>query len=419
MAVGRGGAARNEVLAALDVGTSKVCCFLAKTGASGGIRVVGIGHQAARGLSGGTVADMGAAEQSIRAAVDAAERMAGQTIEHVFVNLSGGQPTSHRIVVEVSVDGHEVGDADLHRMIDAAREGHQTEERRIVHTIPINYAIDGTNGIRDPRGMFGSRLGVTMHLVTLADGPLRNLALCIERGHLGMERVIVSPYAAGLATLVDDEIDLGATVIDMGAGTTTVGVFLAGSLVFADCTPLGGQHVTSDIARGLATSARHAERFKTLYGSVIPSPTDERQLLDVPQLGEEDSEEIHQVPRSMLVGIIRPRVEEILEIVRARLEDAGLGRGSSRRVVLTGGASQLQGLRELTAHMLDKQVRIGRPIHIDGLADAMGGPAFATCAGLLRYAAEGSLEATHGYANHAGAGDGPWSRLGHWLRENF
>ena len=207
--------------------------------------------------------------------------------------------------------------------------------------------------------------------------------------------------------------------MDMGGGTTTIAVFYDGEVIHADSIPIGGQHVTSDIARGLSTSLAHAERMKTLYGSSIPSPSDERELIDVPLIGEENNNQPNHVPRSLLNGVIRPRMEETFELVRSRLEVAGMDRVAGRRLVLTGGASQLQGARELATLVLEKQVRMGRPMRISGLAEATSGPAFSTCAGLVRFAAGQHADVRDQLnAIPSGAG-GRLSRFSHWLRENF
>ncbi|MCW5732454.1 MAG: cell division protein FtsA [Alphaproteobacteria bacterium] len=414
MAVGRNGG----LIAGLDVGSTKVCCFIARADQNG-IRLVGIGHQVSRGLRSGSVIDMDAAEESIRAAVDAAERMAGETIREVHVNLSGGNPTSHTVGVEVSIAGHEVGDSDIRKVLEHGRARNEPGERYVVHALPVGYTIDGSRGIRDPRGMFGERLGVNMHIIAAATGPVRNLATCVERCHLRIAGLVVSPYASGLASLVEDEMDLGVTLIDCGGGATTIAVFYDGSLVFTDCIPVGGAHVTNDVARGLSTPMAHAERMKTLYGSAIPSASDENEIIDVPQVGETERHSANHVPRSVLVGIIKPRVEETLELVRERLANSGFEKVAGRRVVLTGGASQLQGMRELAARVLDKQVRLGRPIRVAGLAEATGGPAFATCAGLLSYAQRMQAEQVEHAPEPAQQAGGRLARIGQWLRMNF
>ena len=381
---------KNGLIAALDIGTTKVACFIARVdqspiaGEKNFIRVVGIGHQIAEGIRGGAIVDVEAAEHSIRAAVDGAERMAGETIRKVVVSLSAGQPASHTVGLEVSIAGHAVNDQDIARIYKQGDISCEEEERQTLHCLPLGYSIDGVQGIQEPRGMFGQRLGVNMHLVTADVGPIRNLVNCIERCHLEVAEVVLAPYASGLASLYEENKDLGSILIEMGGGVTSLGVFSHGALLHTDVIPLGGNHVTNDIARGLSTPLKEAERIKVLYGSAIPGGSDQ-DAIRVPQIGERD-EDCHVISAGVLTGIIAPRIEEIFELIRDRLQATGFDQVAGRSVVLTGGASQLTGVRELAARILDKQVRIGSPIRFTGLPDVTGGPAFATCAGLLSYA---------------------------------
>jgi cell division protein FtsA len=412
-------ASKNGLMAAIDVGTSKICCFIARMGEDGRPHVVGIGHHLSRGVRGGAIIDMEQAEMAVLTTVHAAEQMAGETIEDVVLNLSGGYPASQTVGVEVPLAGREVGEHDLHRVLMHGSQINGNSERRLIHSIPVGYSIDGSRGIRDPRGMFGDRLGVDMHVVTAAAGAVRNLTTCVAKCHLDIKALVVSPYASGLAALVDDEMDLGVTVIDMGAGTTSLAVFFDGHVVYTDSVPIGGAHVTNDIARGLSTPLAHAERMKTLYGNCLATPADEREIIQVPQVGEEETGITNPIPRSILIGIIQPRLEETFELVRSRLEASGFDRVAGRRVVLTGGASQLGGVRELAALVLDKQVRMGRPIRVHGLADATGGPAFTTAAGLLTYALQAEPETMKPTRPDGDLSAGLFGRFGTWLRENF
>jgi cell division protein FtsA len=417
---GKKNGVRNGLVAVLDVGTTKISCLIARPDGNGDVEIVGVGHQASHGVRRGTIVDLEAAEASIRATVEAAERMTGENIRHVFVNVSAGSPHSLMTAHEISTVGHEIGDNDLRRVLDhAAFMGQIPHDHEIIHVIPIGYSVDGTRGIFDPRGMFGQKLGVNLHVISAASGPVRNLATCISRCHLDIAEKVVSPYAAALGCLVDDEIALGVTVIDMGGGTTSIAVFFDGELIHTDSIPAGGVQVTNDIARGLSTPLAPAERIKTLFGSCMPSPSDDRQLIEVPPMGVEGTADTGHVPRSMLVNIIRPRMEEIFEIVRARLEDAGFDKVAGRRVVLTGGASQLPGAPDLAGMILDKRVRMGRPRPMTGLPDALAGPSSAVAIGLLRYAAEHAAESLNGTYRPAEEPAGRFGRLGQWLRENF
>lgn len=411
---------RNGLIAALDVGSTKVCCFIARVQDDGSPRIVGIGHQVARGMRGGAVVDMEELEHSIRAAVEAAEDMAGERVKTVVVNVSGGAPQSANVKVEVAMNGHAVNEADIRRMLDHGRAHHEAADRELVHAIPVDYTIDGNEGIRDPRGMYGERLGVAIHVISAAIGPVRNLQTVVHRCHLDIESRVVSPYASGLACLVEDEKELGVTCIDMGGGTTSIAVFLGGQLVHTDVIGVGGHHVTNDIARGLSTPLAYAERMKTLYGSAIPSPADDREMLKVPLVGEDEDGASNQVPRSMLIQIIQPRLEETFELVRSYLEQGGFDKLAGRRVVLTGGASQMQGVRDLAGLVLDKQVRLGRPVGLQGLPEATGGPAFSTCGGLIRYALAHAPPTSRGKRASTGEpGSSKLGRFGSWFKSNF
>lgn len=410
---------RSGLITAVDVGSSKVACFIARTRDGGVIDVIGIGHQVSHGMRHGNIVDMEGVESSIRAAVEAAEQMAGENVRNVVTSISGGDPDSKLISFDVSISGHEIGDGDLKRALDPTwLYAQQKSDRQVIHTLPVGYSIDGNRGVRDPRGMYGEKLGVNMHIMTASSGALRNFESCVNRCHLDVDATVIAPHAAGLACLVDDEKELGAVCLDMGGGTTTISVFFDGEVLFVDSVPVGGNHVTNDIARGLSAPLAYAERMKTLYGSAVPSPSDDQELIKIPLVGEDESE-TNQIPRSMLVGIVQPRLEEIFEMVKLKLEDTGFDQVAGRRVVLTGGASQLTGVSELAAAMLNKQVRLGRPVNIPGLAESVNGPAFSVCAGLVQYAVnERSETAMPSYGSVEVPG-GRFGRLGQWFRDRI
>ena len=415
---------KGSVIAALDIGSSKIACFIARVvDDHGGYEILGVGHQAAQGIKSGTITDLNAAEAAIRHTVHAAENMAAQAMKgyplrEVVINVPGVHAHSQGLSVDVEISGQEITDNDVQRALAKAQDQSVGDDHELIHTIPVSYAIDGNQGVKEPRGMVGDRLEVDIHLVTGAHKPLRNMASCIERSHLEVSALCLSGYAAGLSSLVEDEMDLGCTVIDMGGGVTSIAIFYGGSMIYSDAIPVGGQHVTSDIARGLTTSISDAERLKVLYGSAMATAADENEMIDVPQLGEDNRTHPNHAPRSLLVGIIQPRLEEILELTRAKIQDSGLGQAAGRRVVLTGGASQLPGIRELAQSVLDKQVRLGRPIRVDNLADAVNGPVFSTTAGLLTYISERSHEMPAEIMAHVEPGN-LWERVSFWLRENW
>lgn len=415
---------KGSIVAALDIGSSKIACLIARAlDEDGAFEVVGMGHQAAAGIRGGTVVDIDAAEAAIREAVHAAENMAADTLRgyplrEVVVNVPGVHVQGHHLAVDIQILGHAVTENDIRRALVKAQEKIASHDTELVHTVPTFFAIDGHPGVRDPRGMFGQLLEVDIHLLAARADALKNIAACIERSHLDIAALGVSSYAAGLSSLVEDEMDLGCTVVDIGGGVTSIAVFHGGSVIYSSALALGGQHVTADIARGLTTSIADAERIKILYGSAIAAGSDESELIDVPPIGEDMRSQPNHVPRSLLVGIIQPRLEEILEHIRARLDESGLGPLLPRRVVLTGGTSQMPGIRELAQHVLDRQVRLGRPIRVQGLPDAISGPAFATAAGLLTYLSERSHEMPARILARAEAVS-LWDRTRLWLRENW
>lgn len=427
---GRRPAPARNIIAALDIGSSKICCFIAELRPHGGLEVIGIGHQASRGVRAGTIVDLKAAELAISHAVEAAEMMAapqlqGQPIRSVYVNIPGVHTRSHQMSVNVKIAGHEVSDRDVENALAHSRSVAQHGRDELLHIIAASYALDGQRGISDPRGMVGESLDVLLSPVTALSTATRNITSVLHQNRLEVDGFCAAPYAAGLATLVEDEKDLGCTVIDMGGGTTSIAVFAQGKLVYSAAIPVGGNHVTSDIARGLTTSIADAERIKTLYGAAHATSTDDGALIDVPPIGEEEQLQPNYIPKSLLVGIIQPRIEETFELVRAKLVDNGINQIAGRRVVLTGGASQLPGLCDIGQLILDKQIRLGRPQRIRGLAEATGGPAFAACAGLLTYAAEHAAEETprtvqnYGFALPFAFQGNMLQKVTLWLKENW
>jgi len=412
-------ASRTGLITALDIGTTKVVCFIARPLENGDAEVIGVGHQVSKGIRNGNIVDMAAVEDSIRTTVETAEQMAGENVHEVVLCVSGCVPDSKLISFDVTISGHEISDVDLKRALDPTwLYSQQAEDRQIIHTVPVAYSIDGNPGVKDPRRMYGEKLGVNMHVITASAGALRNMTACINRCHLDIESRVVAPYAAGLASLVEDEKELGVICIDMGGGTTDLSVFFDGEIVYTDSVPLGGNHITNDIARGLSTPVSYAERMKTLYGSAVPSPSDDQEAIKVPLVGEDDDGE-NQISRSMLVGIIRPRIEEIFELVREKLEPTGFEKAGARRVVLTGGASQLTGMRELAAEMLDKQVRLGRPNYVKGLAESVNGPAFSAPAGLIQVILKERSAAAMTSTRTIEVSGGKFGRFGQWIKENI
>jgi cell division protein FtsA len=423
---------KGGVIAALDIGSTKISCLIAEavpakhrssdSEEKNSLKVLGIGHQLSRGVRAGSIVNLDEAERAIRLAVDAAERMAQRSINEVFVSVSGGRPQSRLFTGSVDVSSGQVEQGDMDRVLDAALVQVDPGRRNILHLAPLQHQIDDARGVKEPAGMFGGSLSLELAVVTVEPPHLKNLALAVERAHLSIAGYVIAPNAAARAVLAGDEKTLGVTVVDMGGATTSFAIFHDGNLVTADVLPVGGQHITNDIARGLSTTIAHAERMKTLWGSALASAVDDREMISVPLLGERGVDTVQQVPKSMLTGIIRPRLEETFELLRAKIEGSGVQHLGGRRMVITGGASQLNGVREVAAQWLDRQVRMGAPAHVQGMPESAHSPGFAVCAGLLNYAlkpethyalpkskAEAVARAQAGYVR----------RMGRWIAESF
>ena len=410
---------RHGYIAVLDIGTMKIACLIATITEDGSFAVTGVGHQLAKGIKSGVITDIVEAGTSITAAVHAAEQMAGVTVEEVYVSVNGANLKSRHVAVELDVLADGVSDQDIADIIHEGCDSLRGDDAAVLHCFPAHYTLDSARNLRDPRGMIGKKLGAELQIITAREQYLKNLSQCIGRAHLNVADYVLAGHASALSSLEKDEMDLGVTHIDMGGGVTSFSVFVGGRNIYSDSIPVGGNHVTSDIAQGLSTSLHHAERLKTLHGSAINSVKDSEVMIDVPQLGErEDEDEPTTMPRAMLVGVIRPRMEEIFEMIRDKLEASGADKIAGRRCVITGGASQMLGVREMAARMLGKQVRRGKPAAIAGLAEAISGPAFSTVIGMLHYVRHRPWEEEILNAANQRKGWLP-ERIVNWFRENF
>ena len=373
---------RPGLVAVLDIGTSKVVCLIARA-EPGALRVIGAALRESQGLKAGTLTGLALAEELIRDCVAAAENLADARLQNVLISVNCGSPVSVASRTTMALDGALVTDSHLRELLAEGRAKCAAEGYEIIQSSPTSYVVDEARGVRDPSGMYCQRIGVSMHAVAVKPSPLANLKLAVERCHLNVAGALFAPFASGLSVLTDDEKQLGSIVIDMGGGVTSIAVFVEGHLVHADVVPIGGSQVTSDLARMLAAPISAAERAKVLYGAALGDLEVGADVVSVPQMGEEGEETALRVPRSMLTRIIQARLEEILNEVQNRLRASGFDVAAGRRAVLTGGACQLAGVRELAARILNKQVRIGRPQTFVGLPTSSAGPDYATAVGLL------------------------------------
>jgi cell division protein FtsA len=418
---------RSATVAALDIGTSKVSCLIgrlrplaegeAMRGRSHAVDVIGFGHTRAHGLKAGMIADLAPAEEAIRSAVNMAERAADMEIVSVLVAFGGGRLSSESFAASVRLNGPRVEEGDIGRVLDAASLHSVRGGRAVLHSLPVAYGLDQTGGIRDPRGMLGKVLSVDLHVITVESAALKNLMLCVERCHLSVEGVIAAPYAAGLAALSADEAELGATVIDFGAGTTTAAVFAGGHCLHVEALAIGGHHVTMDLARGLLIRIPEAERLKTLHAAVLTSVSDEHRMITLPTMEGRGRETPAVASLGQIVRMACPRAEEILEMLRDRLRAANMLGAASRRIVLTGAAAELTGLVELAGRMFKTTARLGRPLGVTGLGEEARAPAFAAACGLLVYPQFAGRE--HFERRRHGGGRSYLVRVGRWLQESF
>jgi cell division protein FtsA len=420
------GLGRPPITAAVDLGATKVACFIMKPdgvrAADRTLTAAGVGYVQSRGVRGGAVVEVDEAANAIAMAVERAEALAQVKVAGVTVTTAGGQLASRRLSSQVSLGARPIADSDLQRAIGGAVAGLRMPGRRIIHVRPIAWSVDGQKGVRDPRSMFGRQLGLQLLLVSMDEQVFQTIAHCVERAHLEFEGVVAAPFASALATLEEDEMDLGAILIDMGGGSTSLAVYSGSSLTHVDSLAVGGCHVTQDVARGLSTSIAGAERIKTLHGSAIASSNEDREMIEAPPRGDDPGAGPVVAPRSLLKGIIAPRVEETLELLRERLKESGAPVEPSAGIVLTGGASQLAGVREVAVRVFDRPVRLGRPRRIPHLADAASGPAFCAAAGVLHRAAFGPREAgpkKPASSRGAQADRNIVVRVTGWLRDNL
>jgi len=398
----RRAAMQRGVIAILDVGTSKIACLVLRfdgpepfrdsdgVGSLAGqssFRVIGAATTRSRGVRFGEVEAMQETERAIRTAVQAAQKMANLRVDHVIACFGGGVPRSYGLAGQVDLDHTAVTEQDVARVMAACDVPDFGEGREVLHAQPVNFALDHRSGLADPRGQIGNRLACDMHLLTVDGNVIANLLYCIKRCDLELAGLASSAYVSGVSSLVEDEQELGAACIDMGGGATGLSIFMKKHMIYADAVAMGGDQVTSDISKGLQVPLAVAERLKTVHGGVVATGMDDRDLIEIG--GETGDWELDRrtVSRAELIGIMRPRVEEILEEVRARLDVAGFEHLPSQQIVLTGGGSQIPGLDGLAPKILGQQVRIGRPLRVQGLPQAATGAGFASAVGLCLFAA--------------------------------
>ena len=398
----RKAAIQRGVVAVLDIGSSKVACLVLRfdgtetfheaegigsMAGQAGFRVIGAATTRSRGVRLGEVDAMQETERAIRTAVQAAQKMANIRVDHVIACLSGARPRSYGLEGRIEVEADQVTEQDIARVLASCDVPDYGRGREVIHAQPINFALDHRSGLNDPRGQVGQELATDMHMLTVDHTVIQNIMHCVKRCDLELAGIASSAYLSGVSCLVEDEQELGAACIDMGGGSTGISIFMKKHMIYADSVRIGGDHVTSDIAMGLSVPAATAERIKTFYGDVHATGMDDRDMIEIGGDSGDWEKDRRSVSRAELIGIMRPRVEEILEEVKERLDVAGFDHMPSQQIVLTGGASQIPGLDGLASKILGAQVRLGRPLRVHGLPQAATGPAFSSAVGLSLFAA--------------------------------
>lgn len=409
-----------QTIAGLDVGTTKICALIGEVTPSG-VDVIGIGQHPSRGLRKGMIVNIDSTVEAIKRAVQDAEQMAGVEIESVYASIGGGhlRGINSQGVVAVQGRNREVSAGDVQRAIEVARDVNLPPDREILHVLTQSFSVDEQDGIREPVGMLGSRLGVEVHLVTGAVAAVQNVVRSVNRAGLTVRDVILQPLASAESVLTPDERELGIVVIDIGGGTTDVVLFRDGAVWHTVVIPLGGDHITNDIAVGLRTPPADAEELKKLYGCAQTAFVVEDETIEVPSIG---GRKPRVLSRQILSRIIQARVEEIFTLVARGVAQAGLEDAPTAGVVVTGGATIMEGVPELTESVFDLPVRRGVPKWVGGLYDQVENPTCATAVGLLLL---GARRDRPGVLLGVGGGDG-WPGVGRvarrvreWVAELF
>ena len=374
-----------RTIVGIDVGTTKICTLVGEVNEHNDLRIVGVGVAPARGIKKGAVVNVAEAAASIKASIEKAERSSGYEIARAFVSVTGSHinAINSRGVVAVARGDKGITADDIDRALDAARAIAIPHDREVLHVIPRSYTVDGQDGVHEAVGMIGFRLEVETHIITGAASSIQNLLKCVESCKVGVDGFVINPIASGEAVLTENEKDMGVVLVDIGGGTTDIAIFIEGSVWHTTVLAIGGNHITNDIAVGLRVPAEAAEQLKIEHGHARHETIDPTEVVQVKAFGDGGAA---RVSRRDLGEIIEARAEEIYQLVLQEIKRSGYDGLLPAGVVITGGASQLRGLRELGRQVLGLPVRVGGPQNLSGLVDAIDSPAYATAVGLLLWA---------------------------------
>ncbi len=378
--------ARNDIITGLDIGTTKICALIAEVAEHGELLITGVGVAPSLGMKKGMVVDIESTTRAIEEAIDSASKQAGHEVEGVYVGVTGEHISSLNSNGRIAIThpDREITHGDVERVLEAARVIVLPPDRQIIHAIPRSYSIDSQNGIRQPVGMSGQRLEVHTHIVHGATTCLQNIDKCVTKAHLDVIEQVLEPIATAEAVLLPAERELGVCLVDIGGGTSDMAVFVNGEIFYSAVIPVGGNHVTNDVAYGLTVGHDEAERLKTESGSALTELVGEEDVIQVRQVGRDDSRRLR---RRALVQIIEPRMQELFELVHAELERGDCLNKVPAGLVVSGGGSQLKGCVEVAQQVLRMPVRVGKPHGINSLPEALTHPMYATAVGLVLYGA--------------------------------
>ncbi len=371
-----------ELVAGLDIGTTKICAMIGEVQPGGKVNIVGFGTHPSKGLRKGVVINIESTVKSIKAAVREAELMAGCEVTHVYAGIAGSHIKGFNSHGIVAVKDREVANPDVTRVIDAARAVAIPTDREVLHILPQEYIIDEQDGIREPLGMSGVRLEAKVHIVTGAVSSAQNIIKCAQRCGLTVSDMVLEQLASSDAVLSMDEKELGVALVDFGGGTTDIALWSGGSIVHTAVLPLGGDHITGDIAVGLRTPTEEAERLKQAYGCAHSSLVGKDEVVEVPSVG---GRKPRVLSRQLLTEIIEPRVEEMFCLVQKEIAQSGCAELLSSGLVITGGTTLLPGMAEVAEDIVGLPVRAGTPQGVGGLVDVVRSPVFATGVGLVLF----------------------------------
>ncbi|TKB47724.1 cell division protein FtsA [Thalassotalea mangrovi] len=406
-------AMERNLVVGLDIGTSKIVAVVGEVSPDNTLSIVGVGHHAARGMDKGGVNDLHLVMQSIQRAVNEAELMSDCRIGNVYLGISGKHITCQNENGMVPINDSEVTQEDVDNVIHTARSVPLSAERRMLHVLPQEYSVDCQEGIKSPIGMSGVRMEAKVHIVTCANDMARNIVKCVERCDLHADQLIFSALASSYAVLTEDEKELGVCVVDMGAGTMDISVFTGGALRHSAVIAVGGNQVSSDIAKIFRTPLSHAEEIKVQYACALRQMVSMEENIEVPSVGGRPA---RSMSRHTLAEVVEPRYHELFELIQEELRATGLEDQIAAGIVLTGGTAKMEGVVEFAEEIFQMPVRIGTPLNIKGLTDYVNDPSYSTVVGLLQYGIQHSIQSKPESGSNQGMAD-LWAKFRSLIKE--